>query len=117
MGFLPAAISVLSKYATFSGRARRSEYWWFTLFAVLVALAAIVLDAVLGTDPLLYALALLLPSIAVNTRRLHDIGRSGWSQLLYIIPLVGTVLLIVWSVRDSMWDNEYGPSPKYDKVA
>ena len=93
-----------SKYADFEGRARRSEYWWFYLFGVLVSWIPY-----LGW---LASLAILIPSLAVGARRLHDTGRSGWWQLL-LFTCVGWIFLIIWWCEDSQGDNEYGPSPKY----
>ncbi|MBX3585006.1 MAG: DUF805 domain-containing protein [Ramlibacter sp.] len=89
------SISVcLSKYATFSGRASRPEYWWFFLFQILVSVAAgVVSDKLSG----LVSLALLLPALAVGARRLHDIGRSGWWQLLLITGIGFFVLVYFWA--------------------
>lgn len=115
MGFAEAVKQALSKYATFSGRARRSEYWWFYLFFIVALVAAAVVDGLLGTYPLLYtivAVALLIPALAVTVRRLHDISKSGWYLLISLIPLVGPILLLVWHCQDSHGPNEYGPSPK-----
>jgi uncharacterized membrane protein YhaH (DUF805 family) len=99
MTFTQAVRSVLSSYATFSGRARRSEYWWFYLFTILVAITTSVIDAVLNTAfdneigivGTITSLALLLPTLAVTARRLHDTGRAGWWMLLPAIPLVATI--------------------------
>jgi uncharacterized membrane protein YhaH (DUF805 family) len=82
-----------SKYADFSGRASRPEYWWFVLFLVLGGLLLSLLSDVLW---LLFTLATLLPSIATATRRLHDTGRSGWWQLIVLLPLIGLIVLLVW---------------------
>lgn len=116
MGFGAAVSSGLSKYAGFSGRARRSEFWWFYLFSFLVIVAAAIVDAVAGTSPLFYALAalaLFLPNLAAAVRRLHDIGKSGWSYLIVLIPIVGGIILIVWLAKDGVrGQNEYGPDPK-----
>jgi uncharacterized membrane protein YhaH (DUF805 family) len=108
-------LTVLKKYATFSGRARRKEFWMFVLinFIIMVILSA--LDMALGIGLLsgLYALGVLIPSLAVGARRLHDIGRTGWWQLIGIIPLIGLIVLIIFFVMDSNpGDNEYGPNPK-----
>ena len=109
------------KYATFNGRARRSEYWFFVLFTALVGIVAGILDSILGwrngsygTGPIqgILQLALLVPTLAVGARRLHDTGRSGWWQLISLIPLVGWIILIVFYVQDSQQDNKYGPNPK-----
>lgn len=121
MSFAEAVQSCFKKYVGFSGRARRSEYWWFFLFVVLVSIAASVLDALFGTMfetanfgviGAIVGLALVLPTIAVSVRRLHDTSRSGWWYLLGLIPVIGTIILIVWYCLDSHGDNKYGPSPK-----
>jgi uncharacterized membrane protein YhaH (DUF805 family) len=97
MEFGQAIASCFSKYATFSGRASRSEFWWFFLFQVLVSLAvSMVGDTYSG----LVSLALLLPALAVGARRLHDIGRTGWWQLLMLTG-IGLLLLIFWWVQPS----------------
>ncbi len=83
----------MKKYADFTGRASRSEYWWFVLFTVIAGLAASVISSVVGG---LFTLAILLPSIAAATRRLHDTNRSGWWQLVALIPLVGMIIIIVF---------------------
>ncbi len=118
MGFGEAVQSVFSKYATFSGRARRSEYWYFVLLQVIVtavlnglysATESVAFSAIL----VLFDLALLVPSLAVCWRRLHDIGRSGAYYFFVLIPLVGWILLLVWMCQDSQpGANQYGPNPK-----
>ena len=109
-------LEVLKKYAVFTGRARRKEYWMFVLFYLIIAFVLAIIDAVIGTGALLYglyALALLIPNIAVAVRRLHDTGRSGWFLLIGLIPLIGAIVLIVFFVQDSQpGDNQYGPNPK-----
>ena len=119
MSFPEAVRSVLTQYVGFSGRARRSEYWWYILFYLIVAIVASVIDSILGTDSGgtglvsgLVGLALLLPTLAVSVRRLHDISRSGWWVLLGLIPLIGTIILIIWYCQDSHGPNAYGSSPK-----
>lgn len=115
MGFADAVRSVFSKYVVFSGRARRSEYWWFTLFTVLLYVVVAIIDAVIGNSVLfvIVALALLLPSLAVTVRRLHDTGRSGWWILIGLIPFVGAIILLVLECQDSQpGTNAHGPSPK-----
>ena len=119
MSFADAVRSVLSQYATFSGRARRSEYWWYYLFYVIVIAVANIIDVIIGTSSTyggiisgLVGLALLVPTIAVSVRRFHDIGKSGWFVLLFLIPIVGFILWLVWFTQDSHPDNEYGPNPK-----
>jgi uncharacterized membrane protein YhaH (DUF805 family) len=110
----------LRQYVGFTGRARRSEYWWFALFGLIVSIVADLIDAMLGTMSdsnvgvfgAIVGLALLLPSIAVAIRRLHDTSRTGWWILIGLIPIVGWIILIVFYVQDSHPDNEYGSSPK-----
>ena len=107
-------IEALKKYAVFTGRSRRKEYWFFVLFYILLAIALGIVDGVTGLGVLspLLTLALLVPSIAVSIRRLHDVGKSGWWLLLGFVPLVGLVLLY-FMVQDSQpGGNEYGPNPK-----
>ena len=112
------ALMPLQKYAVFSGRSRRKEFWMFVLFTFVVEIVLAIIgtyNTALGIGLLsgLFYLAILVPSIALNTRRLHDIGKSGWFQLLFIIPIVGFILWIIWMVRDSDDGvNKYGPSPK-----
>jgi uncharacterized membrane protein YhaH (DUF805 family) len=121
MDFMTAVRTCLSKYVDFSGRARRSEYWYFALFTFLVNIVTTIVDTILGTDfddtsgglvSSLVSLALLLPSLAVGVRRLHDTDRSGWWILIGLIPIIGWILLIVWFCTDSKPDNQYGPNPK-----
>jgi len=124
MGFGEAIRQVFSKYATFSGRARRAEYWWFALFSLLVSIGLQALDIALfglpqnpGDPPpnlfgALFSLAILLPSLAVWVRRLHDVGRSGWWWLLVFVPVIGWIVLFYWSVRrGDAGPNAYGPDP------
>lgn len=113
---------VLKKYATFSGRAQRAEYWYFLLFSTLIVIALSVIDGITGSYNEdtgwgllsgLYSIAVLLPSIAVGARRLHDTSRTGWWLLIGLIPVIGTIVLIVFFVLDStLGDNAYGPNPK-----
>ena len=107
--------STSTQYAGFTGRARRSELWWFVL-VVLVAYGALaLLDDELGTNGILttaLALVLLLPYLALNARRLHDIDKSGWWQLMYLLPVLGVVVFVLWGVRDSVGDNRFGPDPR-----
>lgn len=105
-------IGVLKKYVEFSGRARRKEYWMFTLFNLIIALVLGFLDGS-GTLGGIYALAVLLPSIGVSVRRLHDTGRTGWWLLLIFLPLIGALVLLVFMVLEgNAGQNEYGSDPK-----
>ena len=117
MGFTEAVRSVIvERYADFQGRAPRSEFWWFVLFYMLLGLAVAVIGAASDTLGailnILLTLGLLVPSIAVSIRRLHDTDRTGWWVLLGLIPLIGTIVLIVFSVqRGTDGDNRFGPDP------
>jgi len=122
MSFQDAVRTCLQmKYADFNGRARRSEFWFFVLFSVIAGIVANILNAILhlpssgtGTTLLgsLLNLALLVPSLAVGARRLHDTGRSGWWLLLWFAIIVGWIVLLVFYIQDSQPQNKYGPSPK-----
>lgn len=106
---------VLTKYAVFDGRARRTEYWMYTLFNVIIAVVLSLIDRAMGHHFLypLYALAVLLPSIGVSIRRLHDTDRSGWWLLLAFVPIVGGIVLLVFMCMDSQpGGNQYGANPK-----
>ncbi|MDR7238749.1 DUF805 domain-containing protein [Neobacillus drentensis] len=109
-------LKVLKNYVGFSGRASRKEYWMFVLFNMIALIILSVLDRVLGTDPLLYglySLAVLLPSLAVSIRRLHDAGKSGAWILIGLIPFIGAIVLLVFMCTDSQSnDNQHGPNPK-----
>lgn len=99
-----AISACFKKYATFSGRANRAEYWWFYLFVFLVCLVPF-----LGW---IAAIGLIIPSISAGVRRLHDIGKSGWNWLFNLIPIVGSILVIVWLCQPSQeGENKYGPNP------
>ncbi|AWZ09222.1 MULTISPECIES: DUF805 domain-containing protein [unclassified Streptomyces] len=107
---------VLKKYVDFSGRARRQEFWMFFLFNLAALIVVAILDAVIGTSPLLYslyALATFLPNLGLAVRRLHDQGKSGWWVLVGLIPLVGFIWAIVLMATEGQPNpNQYGPSPK-----
>ncbi len=109
-------LKALRQYADFEGRARRKEYWMFTLFNLIFAILALVIDGLIGTGAILYfiyVLATLIPNLSVSVRRLHDVGKSGWMYLIALIPLVGFIWLLVLLVTDSEpGDNIYGPNPK-----
>jgi len=103
------------KYADFEGRSRRSEYWYFALFNLLVSIGLLVIDSVLGFGILyfVYILVSFIPNLSVSVRRLHDTNRSGWNLLISFIPLVGTIILIVWlATEGTAGPNEYGDDPK-----
>jgi uncharacterized membrane protein YhaH (DUF805 family) len=115
VSFGAALSSCFNQYVGFSGRARRSEYWFFALFCFLVDVAASVLDAALGVRVLsvLASLALVLPTLAVTVRRLHDTDRTGWWLLIGLVPVAGVIVLLVFVCLDSQpFPNRYGPSPK-----
>ena len=107
---------VLSKYAEFNGRARRSEYWYFVLINILISVVIYILDIGIGSFGalgIIYSLGILIPSLAVGVRRLHDIDRSGWYLLLAFIPFIGVVILLVFMAQDSIaGENQYGQYPK-----
>ncbi len=127
-------LKVLRDYAKFDGRARRSEYWFFVLFNILFSILATVLDFMLGVlidfggddqafliaivsgygpVSLLYSLAVLIPSLAVSVRRLHDIGYSGWMFLVALVPCAGPFALLYFFMKDGdIGENGYGPDPK-----
>lgn len=111
VGFGEAIQLFFKRYTDFNTRSRRSEYWWAMLFCSLVSLA---LSAILGTLAYLWSLAILLPTLAVNVRRLHDIGKSGWWYLIILVPLAGSIVLLVLCCQDSVpGRNQWGPNPKY----
>jgi uncharacterized membrane protein YhaH (DUF805 family) len=114
MNMQEAVQSVLSQYANFNGRARRSEYWFWVLATVIVSIIAGIIDAIIGVQILqwIVVVATIVPNLAVGARRLHDTDKSGWLQLIGIIPLIGWIVLIVFYAMDSGPDNKYGPNPK-----
>jgi len=113
---------VLKKYLVFEGRARRKEYWFFILFNILIGIGLAIIDNMTGTLNAetgtgllsgIYSLAVLIPTIAVAMRRLHDTDRSGWWLLLAFVPLIGGLVLLVFLVLDGTpGSNRFGPSPK-----
>jgi uncharacterized membrane protein YhaH (DUF805 family) len=125
MGFTDAIKSGFQKYIGFSGRAARSEYWYWVLFIVLLQIVAWLIDMTLfgfnttGVNPIgsLLSLATLLPGLAVSVRRLHDIDRVGWWIFLALIPIIGAIVLIYWAcLRGTVGANRFGPDPLQGKV-
>jgi uncharacterized membrane protein YhaH (DUF805 family) len=129
MTFMDSISACFSKYITFSGRAQRSEFWWFVLFLLVGQMIAGAADsAIFGNNVVMlggmefsynagyfgniFALVTFLPAWAVEIRRLHDIGKSGWWLLLWLIPLIGFIILLIWLIRKGTdGDNEYGADP------
>lgn len=109
-------IAVLKKYVEFSGRTRRKEYWMFFLFNFIVAFLLIFVEGLMGGPGIvygLYSLAVLLPSLAVGVRRLHDTGKTGWWMLIGLIPIIGAIVLLIFFVQDgNEADNKWGANPK-----
>jgi uncharacterized membrane protein YhaH (DUF805 family) len=120
-------LEVLKKYAVFGGRARRKEYWMFFLSNLVISFVLILIDILIGTfSPQgsagllqgLYSLVVLIPSIAVTVRRLHDTGRSGWWILIALIPFIGGIVLLIFMALDSEpGANQYGLNPKAGNIA
>ena len=114
--------AALRKYAVFGGRYRRKEYWYFVLFSSIITVLLFIVDGAIGTfDSSLdlgllsgiFSLAILIPSIAVSVRRLHDIDRTGWWFLISFVPVIGTIVLLVFAVQDGTpGTNRYGSNPK-----
>ena len=119
-------LKVLKQYSDFKGRARRKEYWMFTIFNIIFGGIAMTLDSVFGIaiegvgyGPLygIYALVLFIPGLAVAVRRLHDIGKSGWMLLITLIPLIGVIWLLVLLLTDSnSEENLYGANPNEETL-
>lgn len=117
-------LKVLKNYVGFSGRARRKEYWMFTLFSVIVSIVLMLIDGAIGSMNEggfgllsgLYSLAVLLPSLAVSFRRLHDIDKSAWWLLIALVPFIGAIVLLVFAVMEgTRGENRFGPDPKADE--
>ena len=115
-------LEAFKKYAVFGGRSRRMEYWSFVLFNFVVFVVLVGIDALLGTFSSasgvgllsgIYGLATLVPILALSVRRLHDIDRSGWWYFINLIPLIGAIVMLVFTLLDSTpGHNRYGPNPK-----
>ena len=130
MEFTQSVKSVFSKYATFTGRASRSEYWYFTLFNIIAIVALVIISTVIGAAAggsdgalggllvgyilyVVYGLGVLLPSLAVTVRRLHDTNNSGWLILIGLIPCIGSVVLLVFMIlQGTNGENKYGNIPE-----
>jgi len=122
---------VTQKYADFSGRASRSQYWYFVLYFVLLSLVMATIDTFVinpmlgatlaqasqgGFLQIIFALALFLPSLSIGARRLHDIGRSGWWLLLIFVPIIGALILLYWfTLKSQPENNKYGVRPKEEQ--
>jgi uncharacterized membrane protein YhaH (DUF805 family) len=123
VGFGEAISVCFSKYATFTGRAARPEYWYWVLFTVLASLVCEFIDKVMlalafSAVHSLFTLVILLPSIAVGVRRLHDIDKSGWWLLIGFVPILGMIVLIIFAVRPGTeGPNRFGPAPQNAPVA
>ncbi|MFN7177065.1 MAG: DUF805 domain-containing protein [Thermaurantiacus sp.] len=123
MTFRESIQTCFRKYADFQGRARRAEYWWFILFAVIGTILTVLVDALIGgaitggdvglpVFQVAFSLGILLPSLAVAVRRLHDTDRSGWWYLIAFVPFVGVIVLIIFFVqRGTAGPNRFGPDP------
>jgi uncharacterized membrane protein YhaH (DUF805 family) len=109
-------LAVLQNYAGFTGRARRTEYWMFFLVNFIISIVLAIIGRLLKIDNILgliYGVAVLIPGLAVAVRRLHDTGRSGWWLLIGLIPLIGSIVLLVFVCTEGdRGDNAYGPNPK-----
>jgi uncharacterized membrane protein YhaH (DUF805 family) len=122
MSFTQAIRSGFANYFNFTGRAQRAEFWWWQLFTLLVAFGAGMVDGAfnLNADVIAYlwALAILLPSLAVSVRRLHDTDMSGWWLFVMMVPFVGIVLLIAWFIGEgTLGDNRFGADPRRREVS
>jgi len=119
-------LTVLKKYAVFTGRARRAEYWYFILVSIIVGMLIGMVDGLInfavgdfpiGVLGLVYSLAIVIPSLAVFVRRLHDTDHSGWWVLLTAIPIIGFIVLLVFTTKEGQpGPNQYGPNPKEEVV-
>ena len=114
MDFMTAVKTCFSNYFTIQGRAQRSEYWWYTLFIIIVTIIAMIIDAAISF-PLFYlivALGTLAPSICAGIRRMHDKGKNGWWLLIGLVPIIGGLyILYMFVTRGTEGDNDFGPDP------
>ena len=109
VSFVQAIKLFFKRYTDFRGRSRRSEYWWATLFTIIVGS---VLEAILPDFVWIWSLAILVPGLAICVRRLHDVGKSGWFYLWILLPLAGYIIILIQFCKDSAPDNQWGPNPK-----
>ena len=123
MNFQTSIKTCFNKFAVFSGRASRSEFWFFVLFGFLGGIITVIIDVMIlgypyeenGPINLIFSVALIIPSISVAARRLHDINKSGWWQLLWI-TIIGGILLIIWHATEGEnKKNKFGPPIKFKK--
>jgi uncharacterized membrane protein YhaH (DUF805 family) len=110
-------VRAFQKYAQFSGRATRAEYWWFYLVTIAVSILLSIIDMILNTPlefiSLIYLIVSLIPSTSIQVRRLHDVDKSGWYMLLNLVIIIGWIWLLILNILDSTpGDNKYGPNPK-----
>ena len=126
MKMMDAVKHVFSNYATFSGRARRSEYWYFVLFSMIVSavlsrigkqvpmeVAGQVVMVTQSKLQSIYSLVVFIPTLAVVVRRLHDVGKSGWNYFWLFLPIIGWIMMLVWLCREGEHGpNRFGPDPK-----
>ncbi|MFK7941469.1 MAG: DUF805 domain-containing protein [Paracoccaceae bacterium] len=114
MGFMEAVKSCFRRFVDFQGRSPRSEYWWFILFYMLVYIVLLLATAViplLGILMFIFMIAIILPSIAVSIRRLHDLDKSGWWLLISFVPIAGLILIYWFCLKGTDGDNRFGPDP------
>ena len=109
VSFVEAIKLAFTHYADFKGRSRRSEYWWFTLFNMIVTG---LIGSILPDLSWIWSLIVLVPGLAVCIRRLHDAGKSGWFYLWMLLPIAGYIIVLIQLLKDSAEDNQWGPNPK-----
>ena len=119
MNFSESVSTCMGKYGTFSGRASRSEFWWFQLFYTLMYYGSFVVEQAIPVEepltfsilPVMLVIIFIVPSMAAGSRRLHDIGKSGWWQLLHLIPIIGTIFVVFWQATDTKSEGD-----KYNQI-
>ncbi|MFT5535441.1 MAG: uncharacterized membrane protein YhaH (DUF805 family) [Candidatus Paceibacteria bacterium] len=108
MTFADAIKTCFSKYADFNGRASREEFWYFALFTLL---GSLVLNMIDNTASVVFSLVTVIPLTAAASRRLHDTNRSGWLQLLWLVPMIGWIIVVIFMAQEAKEPNQFGPSP------